>query len=623
LSFAHPENLMWLWAVLAIPLLYLLRRPAKTVSVPHLFLWERANHNRMPRKRRRLRDLLGLLFQLLIAVSLILAWAGPQSESTSPVERPTLVVIDVSRSMAAENESGQSRLDLAKDWLRENLQALTDAGPTSIALCSNSITPSVPFGAGDARYASFLESSIDFGGELSSLQLMDYTLEVLVSQQEADLILLTDRCFPSSDQDALEELGFRFVVVETPGVNAGFTRFQVEATGQGSAILDATISCFGSGVVSGTVSLIAAGEILSETQVDLASGEERSLAIEADVPPGIWLTLTWTCSNDSFPLDDVLHFWSPEMDRLKVLVVSDQGNRFVKNALAALDGVFDLTAAAQTSSGKWRQAKDYDLTILHGVKERRALPDGAYILLNSWAPNLPFREGLKVDEIGLVRQPKSDELLRGVDLRNLEVKSAYRIKGDRDFETLLEGTSGPLITRGRNVSLSFLHVAFDIRAENSSLVLLPAFPLLIKDAARYLVPKPRRAVPSSLTVGSPFAPHNTESLGGPVFVEFLTEDGETDGFQDLNLDATTGSFRVPEKWGRARVYLGEIQEMCGINVCDPKESNVFPQGAAKPLKTRPAQKEKVSFSDRSSLFFCLALIFLLLEWLCYTRSWTR
>lgn len=577
----------------------------------------------MPRKRRRIRDLLGLILQMLIAASLILAWAGPRSESKLLVEKPTLVVIDGSRSMAARDVASQSRIEAAQRWIRGEWDSLSSAGQVAVALASQNVTTVIPFGADSNRMEDFAKSTVELGAEVNAAKLLLYAEEVRAAHPETEFVLVTDRCLPDDAMAVVNKIGFRIVPMDTSGSNAGFTNYMLQTTTPGSITIDATIASYGATTLTGRVSLVANGSSISETEVTLAPGEKRTLVFETDVPESTWLAVNWSCAEDRFHLDDILEFWSPESDRLKVLVVAKDVNHYVKNALGALTGVFDLSAASRTDPGRWRQATGYDLTILDGVNERRPLPPGSYILLNSWAPNLPFKEGLKANDVGIVRQEKNGSLLRGVDLRDLEVKSASRISGKSGYETLLEGTHGPLITRSTTSSFSFLHVAFDTAVENSSLVLLPAFPLLIKDAARYLAPKPKSAVPSSLRTGATFATAQGDQTIEPIVVEYISDDGETTQFRDLDFDSGTGSFRVPERRGRARIHMGESQENCAINVCEERESNVFPAGASGTKHTPPPRKEKMAFSDQSGQFFLLALIFLLLEWLCYTRSWSR
>ncbi len=623
LSFAHPQHLLWLWALLLIPLLYLIRRPAKTVALPHLFLWERVIRQRSPQKRRRVREILGMLLQVAIATSLIVAWSGPQVESTENVARPTLIVLDSSLSMVATVPSGESRFDLGKSQIRSILTERISMGPCSLVIANHGLKTILPFGSNAHEFETALAMESKVRGQIDVQHLLAYVHEVKEKYADADVLFFSDGCLPAADFLALKDAGVTWMPVVAEGRNVGFVEGSTQSLSRFGLRISVTLASFGSGSQEGEVRLRSGDELLATRSVSFAQNVEHALEFEVDVPPGTWLTLTWESEKDCFAPDNVFRLFTPEFEPLKVLVVAEKIDRYVKNALAALVDIIDVSQAAQTTPEKWRDAQGYDLTILIGVEEKRPLPQGRYILLNSWAPHLPFRKGALAREVQLVRHNKGGGLLRGIDLRNLTIKTAARYEKVSKIDVILEGTSGPLISRGQEEGVSFVHLGFDLDPKNSSLVLLPAFPLLLKDAIAYLLPPKQGLFAPHYVMASTLISSSSAQDDELLQLEILSESGEVD--EEFWVSGTGGrsTFSLPVTWGRARLTLGERRAFSGLNVCQPSFSQVFPPSEKAPQGEERPRIEIRSFLDYAHWFLGLALALLLLEWMLFTRGWTR
>lgn len=125
LDFADP---VVLWILAAVPVLLLLvrwRRLPRTTAVPSLSLWEIAR--RMPREERTRRAPIDLrtLAELLAFSCLVLAAAIPRWRLSGEAGLDRVLVMDVSASMAALEEDGRRRIDLAR---QEAEEALREAG---------------------------------------------------------------------------------------------------------------------------------------------------------------------------------------------------------------------------------------------------------------------------------------------------------------------------------------------------------------------------------------------------------------------------------------------------------------------------------------------------------------
>ncbi len=247
-----------------------------------------------------------------------------------------------------------------------------------------------------------------------------------------------------------------------------------------------------------------------------------------------------------------------------------------------------------------------------GRIEKEALPGGAWLLVDSWAPGLPLRGGAYVRDVSLVRQDSRGPLLRGLDLRDLEIRRARTVEADDTLDVLLEGTSGPLISRGQVGETHFFHLAFDLDPLNSSLVLLPAFPLLVKDAVKALVSRSGSMPPVALKVAGPVPEPLREGAWS-----FLARDGsESSGTGEE-------ARRLPGEPGRLTVRdaAGAVLR-AGINLSDPRWSNVFKAGPL-PTFSPAAEQPSVEQQEDVAWWFLVALLgLLLLEWLAFSLGWT-
>ncbi|MDG2031744.1 MAG: VWA domain-containing protein [Phycisphaerales bacterium] len=111
-------------------LLYFLKLRRTSRSIPSTMLWRRSVEDvRANAPFQRLRPSILLFLQLLILLLLVLALAQPQFEGSSSAGGRTVIAIDNSGSMnATDDESGRSRLDLAKEAAVNRIEKLHGGG---------------------------------------------------------------------------------------------------------------------------------------------------------------------------------------------------------------------------------------------------------------------------------------------------------------------------------------------------------------------------------------------------------------------------------------------------------------------------------------------------------------
>ena len=128
-----------MWAVLSamgavatlVVAVYLLRRTPRPVVVSNVDFWLRAAQHAKPRLLASFRiPLLALLVSLLVALAMVALIGDPRFGAG--VRGTTVIVIDAGRSMGAQGEDGDRRVDHAVAEVRRWVERSTIAGEVSI-----------------------------------------------------------------------------------------------------------------------------------------------------------------------------------------------------------------------------------------------------------------------------------------------------------------------------------------------------------------------------------------------------------------------------------------------------------------------------------------------------------
>jgi len=184
----------WPWALLllvgVVPLVWMVRRAARRRREVIQEL------GALPRRGSGVRDALRLAGLVLLVLALARPGYAPVRQSVSTAGRDVLFVLDVSRSMLAEDVP-PSRLESAKQGVRDCLGVLGTerAGLLIYAGSSNIACPLTR----DARFVSFMVDqaqprSVDFGGSFLQSAVEKAVDQVFTEGRRGfqDLIILTD-----------------------------------------------------------------------------------------------------------------------------------------------------------------------------------------------------------------------------------------------------------------------------------------------------------------------------------------------------------------------------------------------------------------------------------------------
>jgi len=554
-----------LWAVLsamgavalAVIAVYLLRRTPRPMIVSNVDFWLRAAQKAKPRLLASFRiPLLALLVSLLVALAMVALIGDPRFGAG--VRGTTVVVIDAGRSMGAEGEDGDRRIDRAVAEVRRWVERSTIAGEVTIVRAGMRPSVLLPI----TEHAGDLEAALSASGAQGSLEVDDGPSDLRAAVALADAIVLErsraqagvgsngtpilGQILLVTDQDV--ELTTQAPIVTLPvGTEAdtlAITSFAARrvpdavggyAVGLGLENVSSRTARARVHVRDGEVDLLNERVTLAPhaTQVLSAGGFSSHRAeLSAQLE-----TIAIDGSEDGLASDDVAVAVVDALDATRVLLVST-GDRYLEAALGSHPGldvivITPSALAAATSSSLARfHALILDGAALPPGVEHRAIVvfspiHGAQVgvsrtltrpRITGTLASHPVLEGLRFDDVGFDRASALTE---------------------RAGDQVLLRSLGHAMALARESRRGRL-VVFGFDTADTDLVRREAFPLLVHDALRWAADRGEGS-PLARPVGQSVLVEAGENVTGP--------DGEPIDVQggELPLVTRAGLYHVGER----------------------------------------------------------------------------
>jgi len=528
-----------LWAVLsamgavglAVIAVYLLRRTPRPMIVSNVDFWLRAAQKAKPRLLASFRiPLIALLVSLLVALAMVALIGDPRFGAG--VRGTTVVVIDAGRSMGAEGEDGERRVDRAVAEVRRWVERSTIAGEVTIVRAGMRPSVLLPI----TEHGGDLEAALSASGSGGSLEVDDGPSDLRAAVALADAIVLErsraqagtgsngtpilGQILLVTDQDV--ELTAQAPIVTLPvGAEAdtlAITTFAArrvpEAVGEYAVRLE--LENFSSRtararvhVRDGEVDLLNERVTLAPhaTQVLQAGGfssHRAELVAELE-------SIALDGGADGLASDDRAVAVVDALDATRVLLVST-GDRYLEAALGSHPGLdvivvapSALAAATSSSLARFHALVLDGATLPPGVEHRAVVVfspvDGAEVgvartltrpRITGTLASHPVLEGLRFDDVGFDRA------------------SALR---ERAGDQVLLRSLGHVMALARESRRGRL-VAFGFDTEDTDLVRREAFPLLVHDALRWAADRGEGS-PLARPVGQSVLVEAGEDVTGP------------------------------------------------------------------------------------------------------------
>jgi len=644
-------------AAVAVPLLvlmYFLKLRRTEVPVSSTLLWKRAVQDlQVNAPFQRLRRNLLLLLQLLALLAVLVALAGPVLSLRARAGRRYVILIDCSASMNATDVE-PSRLAEAKRQARQFVESLRTASGFSLGqeaeqamviAFADSAKVMCGFTSDTHRLLRAIEAirPTDGGSALARALAVARAFaqspgEDAAGQGSAEparLELFSDGRIADAADLAVNPGELVFHRIGRDGGNVGIVAMQARRSFERAEEVSvfATLANYHRRPVDLQLQLAVDGNVRAVRDVHIpaaTTGRARQADQVAVIPgrtsisfglahAGAGVVEVRQLRPDALASDDAAWAVLAPPRRLSVLLVT-AGNFALESALKACSlGRLEVkTPAAFDAMDREVLSVDqpYDVIVLdRHVPEK--LPRGRFIIFGA----VPKGIGVKVERT-LANQMVVDwrrrhPVLQHVDLSNLFVLRARKLRLPRDAVVLAEFGEGPALALVSRKASTYLLVGFDTMQSNWPFEV--GFVVFCYNATRFLGQELAQMEDCSLHVGQPIEVRVGRS-GRPARVR-------GPGGIDLRVrpDAA-GAVRFAGTW-RAGVYTVESADRparrFAVNLLDAGESDIAPVDeiffSGQPVK---AQAKPAGLANRQlwPLLALVALGLVCLEWLVYNSK---
>lgn len=512
MTFERPEA--WWLLALAVPIvvLHLHLRRRRRVEVSSLELWrglvpERAGRGGL----RQVRDALALAMLLAALVALTAAASGPVTGAAASEPRRLAIVVDRSARMNARTPGGRTRIEEAVALAAAAMKRL---GPKDeVTVWSATETPSVAVGPTtdrpDARsLAGSLGPTLEPSGIAAATRLAIRSAPG-VAKRPAAVLVLTDAIGAVSLTEVTHagvDLSVAVLDADRVPRNASITDCDLDPADPARVIVRVATTDGAPSPQRSVVLRRGAEEIVRAPLTFDADGRATAtLALGPSATVGGLVRVSLDRADD-LPEDDAAALMLPAAKPLAVALVADTPSPFLVEALRAMPGVVDPARTTLVAPGAPASAFDgIDVVIADGA----AAPEGR--------PALVFGHGPRGVERPLLWGVGSHPVLAGVDLSPLRIESASLVEPAPGETTIVSSAAGPVGVAGERGGVR--RVVLGFRPDASTLPLEAAFPLLVRNAVRWLAKPsdaPRYVVAGEPLPGGDGAVVPYPSPGGPV-----------------------------------------------------------------------------------------------------------
>lgn len=591
MTLVTPAALYLLSASGGIVLLYFLHTRSRREEVSDLFLWEGLEsepRSRAARVRMKLDPI--LLLELLVLALVTFALAGPALRVARPHLVGMAIVLDGSASMRSQTDDGAVRYELARKAALDLLRRYRGSPVTVIQLSHS------------PRVLSTL--STDRSNPERAVSLSEPTY--LSDGSATDLLALLESQGGTSRFDRIFWLGDRPLGASIPGLdetlfpldeNLSISAFQVRANPDG----------WGS---TGFVELSNAGRSYREGRVRITDGS-RTATLPFLLAPGqkqpYVLPLPGSFGpafiasvdpKDSFPDDDVRYFaLSGRVDR-RVRWVGEP-NRYL---LAALEAAMPLVVLLPDDPSV------PDLTVVYSSAAPEDLTGNILLVHSSLGNLVQIADDAEPGGLGVFSP--NDALLADVDPYDFRVRSTPSTTVAQGGNTVLSLGSVPFLWRYGDLTRRVVLISPNLMETN--LPLTVDFPLLIRNAARWLAASLSQSPVATALVGDPILASNFGRLfrlKGPSGENLPLPEGS-----ELFVPGVPGVYALTTDRGTYTVAAN----------LDPRESEPAPDNVAVGASNAAAESRAESLFGLWPYIAALALLALVLEDALYRGvAWRR
>jgi len=561
--------------ILPLILLHLRRNRRRDVSVSSVLLWEFAGENLQSPLRRRLKESIHLILQLLILAALILAAANPMlPRNATPLRGRIILILDGSASMTA----GEGRENRFNQAVTEAEKAIRRMGGREMAVILAGVQPSLLSGFTTSRrqLLDAVGSARPVAGE-ADMDACFSQAALMAEDGGAEILLLSDGGFFAPDVKFSQPLSF--IPVGNEAGNLGITAFNARPDPEvsGRHHIFAALQNSSPLEVSRLLSLFLDDRVVETRELILPPGLEVQQLFILDAEAGmVELRLSGT---DEFPMDDRARMVIKDSPPLHVLLVTD-GNYYLQTLLKLMPGL-ELSIL-----DKYLPEAVFDCVIFD-KPHSGPLPPGNYIFLGVPSATLPVELESPVLYPGVSSWDSSHPVMAGVDPRSFTVYQTYEavtsVQAEGLTETVLEGSVPLILTFDDRLTRA---VFFTFPLRSSDLPLRTAFPILMSNILGWLSPDfnphpyDNRRGGQMISVSNPDVSGRLSRAAGGEDTRMLTG---PDGLE-VELTGDDGEYRFyPVDTGFYSMNIAGDEYTWAVNLLSSEESDLSRRFEAPPV----------------------------------------
>ena len=490
-------GMLWLVAVGILTALFLRgQRPGRAVvssAAPWLSLGPgdtRAPGRLFPRLRGRWARFWRWLLEVLVVTCLVLALGSTFRRFAGP---PLLVLVDLSASMAAVGDDGQSRLEAGIAALRQRLGAGSLPSAVLIAGFAEGVRPATAFVSPSDPAVQAALAGLRPTGQAADLDAaLAFARVQLRGHPRAQILLVTDH--PEAGVLPGDSAGLPPVELlpdarpaRGGGSNLAIAKLEAWRAEQDPELFQAAARVHNHGPqqATATVTLVAGGTAKSHELV-LPPGGFVTLTLGGRDPRAVPVEARLAAADrvNALALDDRAFAALPAMPRPRVLVVGAK-NGFLEAALLSLGPALRFEWVAPTALDEAALFSDPGRVVIFAGVAPPAVPEhGQFLFFAPNGPGAPVAQGAWVPNPIPSRVDRDHPILADVSLADLNIRRARRLSPLPDDQVVVASFATPLLVARSRPGLRLVQVAFPF--DGSDLPLRPAWPLLLGNLLSWL-----------------------------------------------------------------------------------------------------------------------------------------
>ncbi len=582
---------------------YILKGKRQDIRVPSTMLWKSLIEDySSPKPRFRLEFDWLLVLQLMIFALLISALAQPQVLISNYQSTKVVLVIDGSASMQA-NDITPSRFAAS---VVDAIQRIRNLHPdTEVALVLASAKPEIvqEFTMDHQRIMRTLQELAATDTALDLAATFTQASELLTDAVSGEIWFFTDGSYPGLAYDKPHTL--EVFQIGTNTANVGITKLDASmATGRLNEYqVFIEVSNFSDVEQIVPLSISLQGRIIIRDSIELGPEESKAVFYPLNTTGrGNYLV---TLHTDDLAVDNTAYLPLGIGEGLRVLLVSP-GNFFLERALLTIPNLRLFTKSEVSG----QELDLYDLVIFDRLSPPANL-SGNTIFIGTYPPELQEGQPLIRGEAQITGWKSHHPLLRFVDLSGLRIRSWYQLHWPPEFETIISGVHGPLLTIYEQPDFRFAVLPFDLYESN--LPLQVGFPIFVTNVVTWFYPHVFDANYALVHAGDAYT--------FPVRRLKMPQSMKNPRGEEISLYWSDHRFVVldtPSVGFYPITMHDETVDYFAVNLLSKQESDVRPQVFSERF-VAARQAEGPFYQDIWPYIVLLGIVLLFLEWYLYHR----